>query len=323
MKWHIWRLCLGKLQTASLWGLMLSSPLYAADVLPEDGDSKDWWLSTHETMSYKVGEWSNGLDAFFSGQRHENDEKSFVSLRFGTILESEDGVSGFFNLDARLHLPNTENRLDLIIESDADELTQDNRLMDNEPGQNILQSAQNTRFATMLRYVKDEWKANIDLGLLVRMPMDPFVRIKFDQDYQLGKWLIEQNEALFSYYSLGYGGRYSIAARRPFSDRFEFGAEFGTTYLELDSETYWRQNLYLNHALSDRSKLRYQVSYLQEGSKPKAESFLYYVEYQQVLYSNWLIGQLKPQVTYERENDYQSEVSLTASLEVLLGPGFL
>ncbi|RUM57013.1 MAG: hypothetical protein DSY85_01685 [Marinomonas sp.] len=195
--------------------------------------------------------------------------------------------------------------------------------MDNEPGQNILQSAQNTRFATMLRYVKDEWNANIDLGLLVRMPMDPFVRIKFDQEYVLGNWTVEQNESLFSYYSLGYGGRYGIAAKRPFADRFEFGVEFGTTYLEVDSETYWRQNFYVNHALSDISKLRYQISYLQEGSRPHAESFLYFLEYQRILHGNWLIGQLKPQVTYERENGYQSEASLTASLEVLLGPGFL
>ena len=304
-----------------LLGASLNSAM--ADSIAHEADQREWWQTTHETMSYKVGEWSNGLDAFFSGQRHESDEKSFVSMRFGSIIESEDGVSGFFNLDARLHLPNTENRLDLIIESDADELTQDNRLMDNEPGQNILQSAQNTRFATMLRYVKDEWNANIDLGLLVRMPMDPFVRIKFDQEYVLGNWTVEQNESLFSYYSLGYGGRYGIAAKRPFADRFEFGVEFGTTYLEVDSETYWRQNLYVNHALSDISKLRYQISYLQEGSRPHAESFLYFLEYQRILHGNWLIGQLKPQVTYERENGYQSEASLTASLEVLLGPGFL
>ncbi len=309
-----------------LCGLALMAPVSYADPIEttsSEQPEREWWKSTHETMSTKVGEWSNGLDAFFSGQRHEDASTSFVSMRFGSIIEGKEGVSGFFNLDARLHLPYTEDRLDLIIESDADQLTQDNRRVDNEPGQNILQSAQNTRFATMLRYFKEEWNANIDMGLLLKMPVDPFVRITFEQDYGLGQWSFKQEESLFDYYSLGYGGRYGIKALRPIGDRYEFGADFGVTYLEIDSETYWRQNVFLNHDFSDKSRLRYQISYLQEGSTPRAESFLYYVEYQRLLYDDWLIGQLKPQVTYERDNDYKAEVSLSASLEVLLGPGFL
>ncbi|SBS36182.1 hypothetical protein MAQ5080_03381 [Marinomonas aquimarina] len=306
--------------TAMLWG-----PLAQADtvVAPSDQPEPGWWQSTHQNMSNTVGEWSNNLDTFFSGKRHDSVSESVVSMTFGSIVESEDGVSGFFNLDARLHLPNTENRLDLIIESDADELTQDNRLFDNEPGQSLLQSAQNTRFATMLRYFKEEWNANIDMGLLVEMPVDPFVRITFKQDMALGKWGIRQEESIFSYYTLGYGARYGIEALRQLSPNYQFGADFGVTYLEVEADTFWRENLFLNQRLSDKSKLRYQFSYLQEGSTPRAESFLYFVEYQRLLHDNWLIGQLKPQMTYERENDYQSEFSLTASLEVLLGPGFL
>lgn len=292
------------------------------DMRSEQPDS-EWWQSTHETMSTKVGEWSNGLDAFFSGRRHEEASTSFVSMRFGSIIEKKEGVSGFFNLDAKLDLPYTEDRFDLIIESDADELTQDNRLVDNQPGQNILQSATSTRFATMLRYFKEEWNANIDMGLILKMPVDPFVRITFEQNYGLGKWSLKQSESLFEYYSLGYGGRYSVGTRRPIGQHLEFGADLGVTYLEVDSETYWRQNIFLNQDISDKSKLRYQLSYLQEGSTPHAESFLYFVEYQRVLHNNWLIGQLKPQMTHERDNAYKPEFSLSASLEILLGPRFL
>lgn len=294
----------------------------AADsiTVPEEGP---WWESTHDVMSEKVGEWSNNLDTYFSGQRHSNTSESSVAMRFGTIIEKQDGVSGFFNLDAKVHLPYTEDRLDLIIESDADELTQDNRITDNEPGQNILQSAQNTRFATMLRYFKEEWQANIDVGLLVRMPMDPFARITFDQDWRLGNWQFVQDQSVFTYYTLGNGVRYSIGAVRPVAERFKFGAEFGVTYLESDSEAYWRENIYLSHALSDISNIRYQFSYLQTGSSPHAESFVYFFEYQRLLHDNWLIGHFKPQVIYKRENDYQPDLTISASLEVLLGAGYL
>ena len=282
-----------------------------------------WWNSTHEVMSEKVGTWSKGLDVFFSGQRHDKINESFVSMRVGSILEEEDGVSGFFNLDAKIDLPSTENRLDLIIESDADELTQDNQVNDNKTGENVLQSASGTSFATMLRYVADELNADIDLGVLVEMPFDPFVRMKVKQTWQTGQWFWRQQESLFLYYTLGNGARYNIEATRPLGENHAIGAEFGVTYLELESDTYWRENVYWTQRLSDKSSIRYQLSYLQAGAKAHADSFLYFVEYQKTLHKNWLIGAVKPQMTYEDDNDFEGELSVSLSLEVLFGPSFL
>ena len=298
----------------------------AADELQDSvsvEDEPSWWNSTHESMSETVGTWSKGLDVFFSGERHDKINESFVSVRVGSIVEEEDGVSGFFNLDAKIDLPSTENRLDLIIESDADELTQDNQVTDNKTGQNVLQSAESTRFATMLRYVAKELDADIDLGVLVEMPFDPFVRMKLKQSWQTGQWFWRQNESLFLYYTLGNGARYNIETTRAIGENHAIGAEFGVTYLELDSDTYWRENVYWTHRLSDKSSMRYQLSYLQEGSKAHAESFLYFVEYQRTLYKNWLIGAVKPQMTYENDNDFDGELSVSMSLEVLFGPSFL
>ncbi|MBM6550523.1 hypothetical protein [Marinomonas ostreistagni] len=318
----------GMAKTSVMMLGLLSSANILADSEPEtlpadQGDAPVWWHSTHEVASQKVGTWSKSLDMFFSGQRHDNINDSFVSMRFGSIIEEQDGVSGFFNLDARIDLPSTEDRLDLIIESDADELTQDNRVTENDTGQNILQSAQDTRFATMLRYVADELDADIDLGVLVRMPLDPFVRMRLKQAWQTGDWYWQQQEAAFVYYSLGNGARYNIETTRELGERFAVGAEFGVTYLELESDTYWREDVYLTQRLSDKSSLRYQVSYLQAGSVPSADSFLYFAEYQRVLHKNWLIGEIKPQMTYEDDNDFEGEFSVSLSLEVLFGPNFL
>lgn len=305
---------------------LVVTTIASADSLPSNSKADEesgWWQSTHKTMSSKVGTWSKNLDLFFSGQRHDSMSDSFVSMRFGTILEEEDGVSGFFNLDARIDLPNTEERLNLIIESDADELTQDNRVTENETGQNILQSAQNTRFATMLRFFQEEWNANFDMGVLVRMPLDPFVRVRLKQDWEEDNWRIYQEESVFLYYTLGNGVRYSIEAERDINERYTFGAEFGVTYLELESDTYWRENLYVTQRLSDKSSMRYQLSYLQSGSRPQADSFLYFLKYKKLLHDNWLVGEIKPQFTHEAENDFEPEFSLSLSLEVLMGPDFL
>ncbi|MFD1382800.1 hypothetical protein ACFQ45_05460 [Rhodanobacter aciditrophus] len=286
--------------------------------------SQEWFLSTHEVISEKVSDWSNGLDSFFSGRRDKVANQSFVSMRFGSIIDEGDGVSGFFNLDTRIRLPNTENRLNLVIETDGDELTQDNRVSENEAGQNILQSARNTRVATALRYIKKEWNTNVDLGVLLDMPMDPFLRFKVAQSWKTGQWQWSQSESLFSYYSLGNGGRYSLKADRRINDTYSTGVDFGATYLDSDSQTYWRENLYLTHALNRDSKLRYQLSYLQYGwPNLTSDTVLYFVQYQKLLYENWLIGEVKPQIAHARDNDYEAALSLTLSLEVLLGQEYL
>lgn len=286
--------------------------------------SEEWWVSTHEVVSKRVGSWSNGLDSFFSGRRDQVANQSFVSMQFGSLIEEEEGVSGFFNLDTRIRLPNTEDRLSLVIETNGDQLTQDNQVNENEAGQNIIESASTTRFSTALRYVKKEWNANVDAGVLLDMPMDPFVRVKLKQTHQTNDWLLTQSESLFSYYSQGNGGRYAISANRRINESLGFNADLGITHLDSESETYWRENIYINHALSSQSKIRYQVSYLQSGwPEPSSDSFLYFIQYQRLLYENWLIGVVKPQISHSRDNDYEAAASLTLSLEVLLGQEYL
>lgn len=291
----------------------------STDLFPEE-----WFISTHQVVSKRVGAWSNGLDSFFSGRRDQVANQSFVSMRFGSLVEEAEGISGFFNLDTRIRLPNTEDRLSLVIETDGDELTQDNQVNENVAGQNIIESARTTRISTALRYIKKEWNTNVDAGVLLDMPMDPFVRIKVKQTLQKDSWSFTQSESLFSYYSQGNGGRYSVSANRKINDKFGFNADLGITHLDSESETYWRENIYINHALSSKSKLRYQLSYLQSGwPKPTSDSVLYFLQYQRLLYDNWLVGEIKPQVSHERDNDYEASTSLTLSLEVLLGQEYL
>ena len=301
-----------------------SSLSFSETTAAQTTQSEKWLLTTHEIVSQKVGDWSNGLDSFFSGRRDQVSNQSFVSMRFGSIIDEEDGVSGFFNLDTRIRLPNTENRLNLVVETDADQLTQDNQVNENQAGQNILESARSTRVSTALRYIKQEWNADVDLGVLLDMPMDPFLRFRVRQTWEAERWSFSQDESLFSYYSLGNGGRYSFQADRKINDTYGFGVNLGATYLDSESQMYWREDVYLTQALSSESKLRYQFSYLQYGwPEPTSGTVLYFVQYQKLLYENWLIGEVRPQITHERENDYEAQASLTLSLEVLLGQEYL
>ena len=54
----------------------------------------------------------------------------------------------------------------------------------------------------------------------------------------------------------------------------------------------------VQHRLNEKNRLGYQLSFLQSGENAIAsDSFLYNVQYERLIYKDWLIGQVKPQMT--------------------------
>ncbi|TDO97602.1 hypothetical protein [Marinomonas balearica] len=314
-------------QKARLYVTVLCASLFACTTFAvegaEDVHAEDaFWLSTHESVSQTIGQWSNGLDAFFSGHENRAQNQSYVSLRFGPII-GEESSTGFFDFQTRLRLPNTKDRLKLVIESDADTLTQANQTGESSQNSSVTDSAVDTQISAAIRYVKREWNADIDAGVLVDFPLDPFVRMRFRQSGQIGRFDWSQNQSVFSYYSKGEGASYRFGISTPFIGSTRTGFDLGASWLRKDT-TYFRQDMYVNQSLNETAKMRYQLSFLQSGDQsPSLDSYLYFVEYQTLLYENWLIGRVKPQITHSESDDFNASASLTLSLEVLLGEEYL
>jgi|OM-RGC.v1.005984565 hypothetical protein len=308
----------------SVLGASVLSGIVAAEdnVSPTKSDDTFWLNSTHESVSQTIGQWSNGLDAFFSGHESRAQSQSYVSFRFGPII-GEESTTGFFDFQTRLRLPNTKDRLKLVIESDADTLTQTNQTGESSQDRSVTDSAIDTQVSAAIRYVKREWNADIDAGVLLDFPLDPFARIRFYQSGRLGRFDWAQNQSAFSYYSKGEGAAYKFGISTPFIGETRTGFDLGVSWLRKET-TYFRQDIYVNQSLNEKSKVRYQLSFLQSGGQdPELDSYLYYVEYQKLLYKNWLIGRVKPQMTHPEDDDFKGSASLTLSLEVLLGEEYL
>lgn len=312
--------------------LAWTSPVWANPDVIKSGDSSTvsnskedpWWLRTHETVSKKVDQWSQGIDNFLSGNDSDEVDDSYVRVRFGSTFGQEDGTSGFFDFRTRLKLPNTRDRLRLVIESDGDRLTSDNLTGERGQANSVKDSVAKSTVSAALRYIKSSWGADLDVGILVGFPLDPFTRARFSQghDYQHYSWW--QDEEAFLYYTKGAGVHYNVGISHRINDRVSYGSDFSTSWLKQEDKVYARENVFLQHRLSDTSHFTYQLSFLQEGeSRIKSTSYLYFVQYERLLYKNWLIGQVKPQITHEADKNYRANASLTLSLEVLFGRPYL
>lgn len=286
-------------------------------------DETSWWLSSHETVSKTIGNWSTNIDSFLSGEQSQQYNDSFVEIRFGSVLEKEES-SGFFDFSAKLRLPNTQDRLRLVVESESDSLAPESLRGESSQQDSVVNSALKTSISAAVRYIKEDIGLDIDSGVKVDFPLDPFLRFRLKQGEVIGSFEWWQKQEAFAYYSKGVGARYGVGVGYATSPTLNFGMDFGTTWLDKEGLFYVRENFSIQHRVNDKNRLGYQLSFLQSGEHSiEPDSYLYNVQYERLLYKDWLIGQIKPQMTHEAEDEYDGTFSLTLSLAILLGPEYL
>ena len=65
-----------------MFAFMWPFSVYGEELSPDEGDAealdKAWWQVAHQRASSAIGGWSNGMDAFFSGQPSQIASKSHV-----------------------------------------------------------------------------------------------------------------------------------------------------------------------------------------------------------------------------------------------------
>ncbi|WP_219704299.1 hypothetical protein [Marinomonas lutimaris] len=289
----------------------------------EESVSPPWWLSSHETVSKTIGNWSTNIDSFLSGTPSSEPSDSYAEIRFGSVLSKSD-QSGFFEFRTRLKLPNTQDRLRLVVESEPDSLAPESLRGESSQEGNVVDSALKTNISAAIRYIKDDIGLDVDAGIKVDFPLDPFLRLRVKQGEQNERWSWWQNQEAFAYYSRGIGARYSVGLGYATSPTLNIGTDFGVTWLDRYGLFYVRENFSIQHRLDEKNRLRYQLSFLQSGEHSiEPDSFLYNVQYERLLYKDWLIGQIRPQFTHEADDDYEGKFSLTLSLAILLGPKYL
>lgn len=288
-----------------------------------DEEERPWWQTTHTSFSRTIGRWSNSTDAFLSGYDSDGQSDSFVHMRFGPVFKEGDST-GFFDFKARMKLPNTEKRLRVELSSNADSLAPESERGEASEQDSVLTSALQTSFSAAIQFVRDDLGSDFDMGVLVDFPLDPFMRLRFNQGYSHEGWSWYQKQEAFAYYSKGVGARYGIGATIYPSEQYHYGADFSVVWLDQEGEFFGRENLFAYQVLDDKNNLSYQLSFLQSGEHSlESDSVLYFVQYERRFYRDWLSAQIKPQVTHEAEEDYKGAWSLTLSMVILLGPQYL
>ena len=99
---------------------------------------------------------------------------------------------------------------------------------------------------------KNEWRTKASLGIKLKVPLDPFLRIRAHRDFSITNWKIRFTETLFWFNSKGLGASTLLEIDHPLTKNLLFRSktsELWTNFLDYHE---LEQTFTLYHKLSDQ-----------------------------------------------------------------------
>jgi hypothetical protein len=276
--------------------------------------------AAQKRWSQNVVNMGHRLDGFFGGEDLErHTEGSMLRLILDTQFD-EDGFSYDPRIKLRLRLPNTERRLSLLVRSDEEEEEDLRRGLPVGP-RRIDQGDRD--YSAVLQFVRglaEDWRLDVDTGIRLRLPPNPFVRGRVERAEFFGRTELRLSEELYWYRDDGQGARTRLVIQRPLS---------GPRFLRLDSEADWRQReerwFYshigtLLHEFSYLHAISLQLSVTGESEpNQRVTGYGLSLRWRRNVLQRWLFLEVRPEVVYLRENDFEAHPQLIVGLEAFFG----
>lgn len=274
-------------------------------------------LDSHrDAASKQVTAFANWLDSFFADERiYEESQKSHLKLNLLQI--NEEGYEPRYEakLQGKLTLPNTQERLKLLLESDnVDDETTDNT---------VTQAVESQEQALGLRYIQYTskfFRAHTDAGIRFRSGLDTFVRFRLRGLFTADKWQFRAAETIFWRDSTGPGETSRLDIERRLGEDYLFRSTSQATYLDEERQFDMSQDFYLIHTINKYRGVIYRAG-VSGVSEPKTHTtgYVLSVRLRQQIHRDWLFFEINPKVVYPEEEDFHTRHSLTFKLEVVFG----
>ena len=274
----------------------------------------------YEYVSDYLRRFTTSVDHFFADtEKPEAVTGSYLQLTFDTLWNEAGDINFDPNIRFRLHLPQMQRKLKLIIESDPDEKRNTQELETNQ-----VQSTPNTQQSSGV-YTGLEgkvgggetWDIKPSLGVRIRAPLDYYVRLRATREHYFENWKLYFNETLYWFDSTGYGADTTVEWDRLLSEKVLFRSSSFLRYTQERELFDMSQSFNLIHQINDKRKVIYKIAAFAD-SKPSlyATSYLININYRQNVHKDYMFVELQPQIYFQKINNFDSEFSLLLRLEL-------
>jgi len=282
------------------------------------------WLETKQQyLTSKVTTSGRAIDRYVARDSFEEEKPNQSYARINLKNRTEEGFDNTFESDLklRLDLPNSKRKLKLIFDSDPDDfepLNEKNR--DINTGSDSLEEKKDEAIAGIQIDGQQfgRWKSKYQTGVRFKLPIDPFLRARFQRRDKLSTFWESKIEQRFFYFkSRGFGSDTSIDFIRPLEK--ERLIKISSELQFLDTEDEWEISQTASYYTPFRSKatLQHQLG-ISALSNPNynVDDYWYRIIWRRGLYKNWLFGKIVPEMNFSRENDFSGAASILFELEI-------
>lgn len=288
--------------------------------LPYWKKSAYWLEDSRNNWSERVDWLARGMDRFFAGKETlDFSNKSYMRLRAGGSWVEGGQYLDDSDIKFRLHLPATEKRFSIIIESESE----NKETLEDKARPSVSQdnNFDNSRVTAALEFARTQaklWKTRTLLGVKAQIPGDIFLKFSAKRRWELNdEWTMPYKFKIAHYVVDGLEVETSLAFERPLEHELFFSATTGFEWSEEDDVTHGAQIFSLKKRLDEKSGVNYSLGILgKDAAKPRMTSYFLSAHYRALLYKDWLYWNVIPEVNFPREDDFASEFSLTVRFEV-------
>lgn len=280
---------------------------------------------THSYLSSSIENFSQRIDLFFGENRvYEEATGTYVQVRSSAVLDQKGNVDYDLKFRAKLRLPQLKSRFRLVFETDDEQGLVDDFDQDSKD-RSLINELESKDISASLQYIlKQTNYLNVSLrpGVKLSDPLEAFIRARVSRTVQLTDRWLSRGTGEFGYFTEeGWGNDWKLEIERRTGSQNFFRTASNARWRE-DNPGNWflSQTLLFTHILNPRSSLAYSIGLTGE-TRPSLHNETYFanVRYRRDIHRGWLFMELKPQVTFAKENNYDEDVSLLLTLEVLLG----
>lgn len=254
--------------------------------------------TSHLYVSRSVDQLAIWLDRFLGGREVDYDaHRSLLRLRYGNVFEEDRSRKDDLALRVKLRLPNTEDRLNLIINSDVEsqdgvETARDGRSDEDSVGEVALQLEAIDRKSFDLKY-----RVGFKSGPRLRTG----VRARYRRNLS-ETWLMQLRPEIFWLDQFGFGSRVDLELNRNLSANNLLGFKVRLDFNEDEAGVPWETQLALTQLQSNKSVLSsYVIAYGQTRPGYLTEAYGPGLLYRRTLGKPWIFVELEPQYLWKRE----------------------
>jgi hypothetical protein len=288
--------------------------------------------NTMRTLSRSVQKVTTEMDGFFSREETEiEDTGTRVKLAFINVYEEYEDPTYNFLFNLRLMLPHTQDKLQLLLESD-----------ESDEDSNELNTELSANDSTAEASVKDQkvglglrglfHKSNrsaivLDGGIKIKDPLDPFIKLTLRKTFQISEiQSLRFYEQLYWYESTGLGSFSSIEWDYILTNEwlFRFGHEFvwrkEPSQVVSDGGDLWSFNHYISwtHKVTTDWSMRYALG-LTSDDDPTIAVDTYYLRLtsRYAFLKPWYFFDVVPGVSWLRDTDWEPVSSILFKVETI------